>query len=246
MRIAVVSDIHGNRPALDAVLAEIEREQVDQLVCLGDVAVGPQPGAALDRIAETGCPVIMGNWDAAFLNGLPAMEGELGEKLVQQAEWAAGQLSEAERDVIRGFVPSLELSLGDGLEALFFHGSPSSFDDVIVADTPADELDAFFDGAGAGVLVGGHTHFQLLRGHRDLVFVNPGSVGLPFRSDPPGEQVRISPWAEYGLLTHDGGRLAVDLRRVDYDTDAYLESTLEIGMPYAQWWADCWVSRSGS
>ena len=241
MRIAVVSDIHGNKPALDAVLAEIEREQVDRLVCLGDVAVGPQPGAALERIAETGCPVIMGNWDAAFLNGLPALEGKLGELLVEQAAWASEQLSEAERDVIRGFVPSLELPLGDGLDALFFHGSPRSFDDVILADTPSAELDALLTGSDAGVLVGGHTHIQLLRGHRDLVFVNPGSVGLPFRSDPAGEQVRISPWAEYGLLTHEDGRLALDLRRVDYDTDAYLASTLETGMPHAQWWADCWV-----
>jgi len=246
VRIAVVSDIHGNKPALDAVLAEIEREQVDRLVCLGDVAVGPQPGAALDRIAETGCPVIMGNWDAAFLNGLPDMEGELGEMLVQQAEWASGQLSEAERDFMRSFVPTLELSLGDGLDALFFHGSPRSFDDVIVADTPTAQLDSLLSGSEAGVLVGGHTHFQLMRGHRDLVFLIPGSVGLPFRSDPVGETVRISPWAEYGLLTHEKGRLAIDLRRVDYDTDAYLASTLETGMPHAQWWADCWVRPRGS
>ncbi|MGZ4257314.1 MAG: metallophosphoesterase family protein [Gaiellaceae bacterium] len=243
MRIAVVSDIHGNRPALDAVLAEIERDRVDRLVCLGDVAVGPQPGAALDRIAETGCPVIMGNWDAAFLNGLPQMEGELGEKLVQQAEWASGQLSEPERDLIRGFVPTLELSLGDGLGALFFHGSPRSFDDVILTSTPTEELDDLLAGSDAGVMVGGHTHFQHIRGHRDLVFVNAGSVGLPFRSDPVGEQVRISPWAEYALLTHEEGRLALDLRRVDYDTDAYLASTLETGMPHAQWWADCWVRK---
>jgi predicted phosphodiesterase len=246
VRIAVISDIHGNGPALEAVLAEIEREQVDRLVCLGDVAIGPQPGGALQRIAETGCPVIMGNWDAAFLNGLPTLEGELGEMLVQQAEWASALLSDAERDFIRGFVPSLELSLGDGLHALFFHGSPRSFDDVIRADTPSEELDAMLDGSDAGVMVGGHTHFQLLRGHRDLVFVNPGSVGLPFRYDPAGEQVRVSPWAEYGLLTHEDGRLALDLRRVDYDTDAYLASTLETGMPHARWWADCWVRRRDS
>src|SRR5205807_7035046 len=89
VRIAVVSDIHGNKPALDAVLAEIEREPVDRLVCLGDVAVGPQPGAALDRIAETGCPVSVGNWDAAFLNGLLVTEGGMGEMLLQHAGWAA-------------------------------------------------------------------------------------------------------------------------------------------------------------
>jgi predicted phosphodiesterase len=246
MRIAVISDIHGNRPALDAVLAEIEQEQVDRLVCLGDVAVGPQPSAALERIAETGCPVIMGNWDAAFLNGMPDMAGELGKMLVQQAAWSSEQLSDSERDLIRGFVPSLELSLGDGVDALFFHGSPRAFDDLILANTPTEYLDEMFDGVAATVMVGGHTHFQLFRGHRDVVVVNPGAVGLPFRSDPAGERVRISPWAEYGLLTHEDGRLAVDLRRVDYDTDAYLASTLETGMPHARWWADCWVSRSGS
>jgi len=86
MRLAVISDVHGNSTALDAVMSELGREGVDEAVCLGDVSIGPEPGEALERIRELGCPVIMGNWDAWLLDGVPRLEGELGRKLVEQAE----------------------------------------------------------------------------------------------------------------------------------------------------------------
>ena len=73
--IALIADIHGNLPALDAVLEELEREGVDQILCLGDVAVGPQPTETLERVRELGCPVVMGNWDAYFLRRLPGAGG---------------------------------------------------------------------------------------------------------------------------------------------------------------------------
>ncbi|MBI3286567.1 MAG: metallophosphoesterase family protein [Chloroflexi bacterium] len=72
MRVAIFSDIHGNLVALEAILAEIERERVDQMICLGDVAAtGPQPAETLHRLRELNCPVVMGNTDARFLNPQP-------------------------------------------------------------------------------------------------------------------------------------------------------------------------------
>ena len=65
MRLAVISDVHGNSTALDAVMSGLGREGVDEAVCLGDVSIGPEPGEALERIRELGCPVIMGNWRAS-------------------------------------------------------------------------------------------------------------------------------------------------------------------------------------
>lgn len=239
MRIGLISDIHGNRLALDAVLAELEREGVDQLVCLGDVAVGPQPAEALARVRELGCPVVMGNWDAAFLGNMPTPKDKVGEMLVEIGEWWASSLSQEDRAFMESFVPTVDVELGR-TPALFFHGSPKSYDDWIFATTPDEELRPMLDEVEAPVLVGGHTHLQMIRRYEDAIIVNPGSVGLPFREWWP-RPVRISPWAEYGVIGGDNGRLSVDLRRTTFDVDAFLEASLASGMPHAEWWADCWA-----
>jgi putative phosphoesterase len=242
VRIGLISDIHGNRLALDAVLSELEQEGIEQLVCLGDVAVGPQPAEAIARIRDLGCPVVMGNWDAAFLGDMPVPRDEVGRKLVEIGEWWSKFLSPADREFMQSFVPTLELEL-DGTQATCFHGSPHSYDDWIFATTPDAELKAMLDGFEQPVLIGGHTHLQMIRRYEEAVIVNPGSVGLPFREWWP-RPVLISPWAEYGVLSWDEGRLSLDLRRTSFDVDAFLELSLESGMPHAQWWADCWVREA--
>jgi predicted phosphodiesterase len=238
VRVALIADIHGNTPALDAVLAEIEREDVDEIVCLGDVPVGPQPVETLERIESLGCHVVMGNWDAYFLDGFPVPAGELGRRLVEIGTWWAEKLTDGHRAFLRGFRPTLALDAGGRAELVAFHGSPRSFDDAILATTPAEELDVMLDGSSAAILAGGHTHFQLVRRHGPALVVNPGSVGLPFSS--PAEVMHISPWAEFGLVAIEDGKLAVELRRTAYDLDAFLEIVRGSGMPYADWWAGLW------
>ena len=238
MRLGVISDIHGNRLALDAVLAELEREGIDELVCLGDVAVGPQPAEAVDRVRELGCPVVMGNWDTAFLGGMPDPRDEVGRMLVELAEWWAASLSAEDREFIHTFVPTLDVRL-DGIDLLCFHGSPHSYDDWIFATTPDEQLRAMLDGFDAPVLVGGHTHVQMIRRFDDRVMFNPGSVGLPFREWWP-RPVRISPWAEYGILSSEEGRFSLDIRRTPFDVGAFLEISRSSGMPHADWWISCW------
>jgi Calcineurin-like phosphoesterase superfamily domain len=124
--------------------------------------------------------------------------------------------------------------------ATAFHGSPRSYDDWIVATTPDDELERMLDGARAAVLVGGHTHLPLVRRHRESVLVNPGSVGLPFRPEPG--PIRICPWAEYGVVSVEDGRLTVELQRASYDVAAYLDDARATGMPHADWWVSCWTN----
>jgi putative phosphoesterase len=240
MRVGLISDIHGNRLALDAVLAELEKEGVDEIVCLGDVAVGPQPGEAIERVRELGCPVIMGNWDAAFLGDMPEPHDEVGRKLVEINEWWAAFLTPAHREFMQSFQQTYELQL-DGIQAVFFHGSPHSYDDWIFATTADEELRPMLDGYESyPVLIGGHTHLQMIRRFDDAVIVNPGSVGLPFREWWP-RPVRISPWAEYGIVEGEQGRLSLDLRRTSFDVAAFLELSRASGMPHAEWWADSWV-----
>ena len=105
VRLALISDIHGNRLALDAVLEELAREGVDEFVCLGDVAVGPQPAETLERVRELKCPVVMGNWDAAFLGDMPTPRDKIGEQLVEIGKWWAAYLSPADREYMASFAP---------------------------------------------------------------------------------------------------------------------------------------------
>lgn len=238
MRVGLISDIHGNRLALDAVLEDIEREGVDQLVCLGDVAVGPQPAEALSRVRELGCPVVMGNWDAAFLGAMPEPRDKIGERLVEIGEWWASYLTPADREFMASFVPTIELELGS-TRVLCFHGSPKSYDDWIFATTPDEELRPMLDRVHAPVLIGGHTHVQMIRRYNEQLIANPGSVGLPFREWWP-RPVRISPWAEYGILSGEDGRLSIDLRRTPFDVKTFLQMSLSSGMPHAEWWVKSW------
>lgn len=240
-RIGLLSDVHGNLPALEAVLAELEAEELDAVVCLGDVAVGPQPVESLARVRALGCPTIKGNWDEWFCEGIPRAQAgdEVGGKLVEIAEWWAAKLSGDDLALMRNFVPAAELDLGAGETALCFHGSPSSNLEGIFSVTPDEALGRLLGDVRARVLLCGHTHVQMLRRYGHSVVVNPGSVGLPFGDWAP-RRVRIAPWAEYGIVGWGDDRLHVDLRRVSYDVEAYLHRCLESGMPHARWWVDSW------
>ena len=238
MRVGLIADIHGNLAALDAVLAELETIRLDEIVCLGDVAVGPQPGATLDRIEALGLPVVCGNWDAWFVGAIPKLEGELGPRLAEIGAWGAAQLTDGHREYVRSFRPTYPLVLAGDSSLLCFHGSPRSNEDWMDAATPADELELMLAGSDEVVLAGGHTHAQLLRCHRDSLLVNPGSVGLPFRQQPG--PIRIGRWAEYAVVAAVAGRLTVELRRVSYDVDSFLDEARVSGMPHADWWIGCW------
>lgn len=244
MRVALIADIHGNLPALDAVLAELEREGIDQVVCLGDISIGPQPVETLERVRSLGCPVILGNWDAWLVEGMPQLDGgRLAEVLGDLCSWAGSRLSPEQRDLLLGFAPAVELELPEGEQLLAFHGSPRSFEDAIFATTPDEELEEMLDGRTASVLAGGHTHFQLVRRFGESLLVNPGSIGLPFRRELPGV-MEIAPWAEYGVLGFEDGRVSIELRRTPFDLDELLAAMRESGMPHAEWWMERWTSRS--
>jgi putative phosphoesterase len=240
VRVALISDIHGNLHALEAVLAELERESFDQLICLGDVAVGPQPRESLARVRELGCPVILGNWDAAFVDGMPPAEDEVMQKLVEVGAFWAAALTAEDRDFIRTFVPTLEVGLENGGTLLCFHGSPNSYNDWLFATTPEDAVEVMLRGFDARFMTGGHTHLQMFRRRERTVLINPGSVGLPFRRWWP-ETIRIAPWAEYGLITVEGEKVTTDLRRTSYDVDAMLRVCRESDMPHRDWWLESWT-----
>lgn len=241
MRLGLISDLHGNLPALEAVLGELDDAEVDRLVCLGDIAPGPQPRETIARLRELECPVVLGNWDTWLLEGVPPIAGAAGGMLREQGDWQAAQLDDSDRAFLETLSPSIELEAG-GRTVLCVHGSPRSTMEDIYATTPDEELAVMLNGSRPAFLVAGHTHVQLARPRESTFFLNPGSVGLPFYNRPPNADAQISPWAEYGILDVEDGRVSTELRRAPYDVASFLKLSLESGMPHAHWWVDCWVS----
>ena len=241
-RLALISDIHGNAVGLKAVLADIARRRVDEIVCLGDVAAGgPQPREALERLRRLGCAVVRGNADEWLLGRMSADEDEEGRRLWAIVEWARGQLSDRDVAYIESFVPTIELDLGESRRLLCFHGSPRANSDRLLATTPEKELTRLLAGAAAEVLAGGHTHLQLARQLERGLLVNPGSVGLPLRASAaagslPAGQARLPRFAEYALVEADAA-IAIKLRRVPTDVAALEEAGRLSGMPDPDWWA---------
>ena len=243
MKFGIISDIHGNLTALEAVLSVIDAERVDRLVCLGDVAAtGPQPAESLARLAATGCPVVMGNTDADLLDpdAMDTGEGEDARRITEIDRWCSAQLGKAERALLRSFAPTVEVDLGGGVRMLCVHGGLSSFSDIVIATTPEAEVDRMLDGNASTVVAGGHTHVAMVRMHRGVTLLNPGSVGLAYETLAHGG-TRVPPWAEFGLLTVDGeGSRAIELRRVPYDRAATVRAMHERGMPHVGWWSEDW------
>ncbi|HZS24512.1 MAG TPA: metallophosphoesterase family protein [Gaiellaceae bacterium] len=197
MPLALVSDIHGSYDALSAVLDDLARLGIERAVCLGDaVQGGDQPREVLDRLAELGWPVILGNADDFLLDVPEHAPEEITEAQLAKREWTLAQLDGPHLEQIRAFAPTLDLELDDGLTLRAFHGSPTSYDDVVLPDTPDAQVERLLGGSGVDLLAGGHTHRQWARVVDGALYVNPGAV--------------MSEIAEYALLT--GG--SVEFRKV--------------------------------
>lgn len=238
MRIAFISDIHGNFTALREVLEDLKLHPVDQIICLGDtVSLGPQPREVLDSLRELNSINIRGNHDAAILDPDHAAKYEIAEHLHPDLHWARARLTPEDLDWIRTFKPMHELTLPSGVKLLAYHGSPISPTDIIQATTPPEALDRYFDGQTAKVFIGGHSHIQMHRRYGDKLVLNSGSVGNAFLyAYTPGRIPSLLPWAEYAIISQNGGTLDVDLRRVHFDTAALLDLVRESGLPGAEWW----------
>lgn len=239
MRVGVISDMHGNDLAFAAVEADIQRQKVDQIVCLGDaVQGGPQPAEVVGRLRRLNCPVVMGNADAWLISGVEtADEGIPPERLKKMGDirlWSLSQLSEDDVDFISTFQPTLEISLEDGLDLLCFHGSPTSFDDVILPGASEKEFQKYLGSYMGHILTGGHTHAQQIRRIGDLFFFNPGSVGFAYSHNQPDGEFHADPWAEYAILTTENGQVSLEFRRVPFDAKELIQIYRESGRPFAE------------
>jgi predicted phosphodiesterase len=221
VRVAALYDIHGNLPALDAVLAEIDREDVDLVVVGGDVAFGPMPAETLDRLAGLDLPTrwVMGNGDRelvdAFDTGaVPEGAREIVERLTH---WVAARLEQRHRDRLAAFEPAVTIDV-DGLgPTLFCHGSPRSDSEILTAVTPEDRLRRVLGGVAEDVVVCGHTHRQFDHTAGGRRVVNAGAVGMPYEGDGAAFWALLGP--------------GVELRRTAYDVDAAAAAIRATGAP---------------
>jgi predicted phosphodiesterase len=238
-RLALISDQHGNDVAFRAALADVERLDVDEIVCLGDVAQGgSEPAQTLDRLAALGCETVLGNADA-FLLEVPADSPEpVTERQLEVREWTLLQLGPSHLEQIRSFVPVVRREL-DGVSLLLFHGSPASYDDVLLPELDSEALEPF-RGHDTALLAGGHTHLQWTRRIGDALYVNPGSVGISYdrHADPPV----LRALAEWALVTVSEDAVSVEFRQVPYAVDDVRAAAGQSGRPHADEWAAQWES----
>lgn len=215
MRIAVLADIHGNLPAVRAVLAELDREPVDAIVVAGDVAGGPLVRETLELLAARPEPVhwVSGNSEREALaahDGAPPS----GESTARAAVWSAQALDDRWRAELASWPISLVL---DGV--CFCHASPRRDDETLTRLTPTDTLDEALSGTSERLVVGGHTHQQMLRDLPDRrTYANAGSVGVPYEGRP----------GAFWMIVQDGTAVP---RATDYDLETALAELRRSGFP---------------
>lgn len=211
MRVAVLADIHGNLPALDAALADIEDAAVDVIVLNGDIATGPMPVETLDRLAGLGDTAVWvrGNADRELV---AAYDGHLNPNLPDAARlparYAASRLGRRHRDLLDGLPLSVTLDVTGLGPTRFCHATTRSDTEIVLVDSPVSRYHAGFADTSEPTVVLGHTHMPFDRLVDRRRFVNPGSVGMPYGR-------RGAHWALLGP--------GVELRRADHDAETAAE-----------------------
>jgi putative phosphoesterase len=205
MRVAALYDIHGNLPALEAVLREIRDAGVDRIVVGGDVVPGPMPRETLACLLDLDIPIqfIQGNGDRVVLAQMAGAESsEVPEHFREVVRWAAAQLGREHERVLASWPKTLRVDVPEVGDVLFCHATPRNDTEIFTRLTPDDRLLPVFEGLDTPLVVCGHTHMQFDRTVGRVRIVNAGSVGMPF-----GES------GAYWLLLDPG----VQLRRTPYD-----------------------------
>ena len=208
MRVAALYDVHGNLPALEAVLAEVERDDVDAIVFGGDIASGPMPHETLELVRFLDAVFVRGNADRLD-SPSSSPEGDDARR------WVEDQLDEEQIAWLANLPVSAVL---DG--TLYVHANPKD-DETVVTDLTTDErLAELLTGVEQSRVVAGHTHMQMDRAIGSIRFVNAGSVGMPYEAKPG---------AYWAILDDD-----VEFRHTDYDLEAAAAAIRATGYPLGE------------
>jgi putative phosphoesterase len=218
MRVAAIYDIHGNLPALEAVLQEIRQEKVDRIVVGGDVLPGPMPRETLDRLRALDAPVhfIYGNGEVAVIRQLAGTEPYAVPQTFRPViRWTAEQLHPEHQHWLSTWPKTVTLEIPGLGSVLFCHATPQNENDIFTRLTPDNRLVPFFEKVDAAVVVCGHTHMQFDRRIAHTRVVNAGSVGMPF-GEPGADWLLLGPDIQFRHTPYDLANAAERVRRTDY------------------------------
>ncbi len=225
--VAIVTDIHANLPALEAVLARIEQLGIEQIYCGGDlVGYGPHPNQVCALIEELQIPTIYGNYDYAIGRNLEDCgcayvdqhDRELGQ---QSVDWTLAHTNQRSKDFMRGLPFDLRFELAGKLVRLV-HGSQRKVNEYLFEDKPARTFERIAAGADCDVLVFGHTHQPWVHEYGGVLFVNCGSVGKPKDRDSR---------AAFAVLRPDRDGLEASIERIGYDARTVAGEVAAAGLP---------------
>jgi putative phosphoesterase len=226
-RVAVITDIHANLPALDAALTRIEELGIERVYCGGDlVGYGPYPNEVCALIEERGIPAIYGNYDYAIARDLEdcgcayidAHDRAIGQLSV---DWTLAHTERPAKDFMRALPFDLHLDVGSTVVHLV-HGSPRKVNEYLFADKPPSLYERLAATEEANALVFGHTHKPWVHEYGGVLFVNCGSVGKPKDGDPRGA---------FAVLTAGERGVDVTIERVEYDALAVAAEVRRSGLP---------------
>jgi predicted phosphodiesterase len=233
--VAVLADIHGVLPVLDAVLAEPAVRAAERIVVCGDHAAGPQPTEVLDRLAALDNVVLVrGNADRDLV-ALARGEFPRGEEPYPVDAWAAAQLTQAHVDLLAGLPHPVVLDVRGFGPVAFCHGTPRDDNEVVLVDTRLERWAAAFAGLPDDVqtVVCGHTHMPFTRLVDRRLVINPGSIGMPYGR----------PGGHWALLKNGDA----SLRRVEIDVDAAIAAVVaDSTYPDRAAWADDYLRAQAS
>ncbi len=218
MRVAALYDIHGNLPALEAVLEEVQRAHVDRIVVGGDVVVGPMSRDALHRLTDLDTPVdfIQGNCEVAVLADMAGRDpGPLPEQVRAAIHDTALQFRAEDQRLMASWPKTFRLDIAGVGEVFFCHATPRNENECFTRLTPEDRLTPLFDPLNVAVAVCGHTHMQFDRMIGNTRVVNAGSVGMPF-GEPGADWLLIGPDLQLRHTSYDLADAAARIRRADY------------------------------
>jgi putative phosphoesterase len=218
MCVAAIYDIHGNLPALEAVLQEIRHEKVDRIVVGGDVLPGPMPRETLDRLRDLDPPAhfIYGNGEVAVLQQMAGKEPSAVPQAYRPViRWTAEQLHPEHQKWLSTWPKTLTLQIADLGSVLFCHATPQNENDIFTRSTPEDLLLPLFEALDAAIVICGHTHMQFDRSIGRTRVVNAGSVGMPF-GKPVADWLLLGPDIQFRHTAYDLAHAAERIRSTNY------------------------------
>ena len=218
MRIAAIYDIHGNLPALEAVIQDIRKAKVDHVVVGGDVLPGPMPRETLACLLGLGIPAhfIYGNGEVAVLEQMAGRDpAAVPEQYRPVIRWTAQQLLPEYQTLLASWPATVLLQVGELGEVFFCHATPRNDTEVFTRLTAEERLLPIFAGLNVSLVICGHTHMQFDRMIGRTRVVNAGSVGMPF-GKAGADWLLLGPDVQLRHSSYDLAKAAERIRKTDY------------------------------